>query len=251
LKILISNDDGVNSEGLKSLYDSLSTLGKVIVIAPDRERSAVGHSLTLDTPLRLEKISEGWFSVNGTPADCINMGLNHILKGEKPDVIVSGINKGGNLGNDVTYSGTVSAAMEGTIFGIPSIAVSLVSENDFLFNTASQFTLRLTQYIYKQGLPDDTLLNVNVPNKPLDEIKGVKITKQGKRIYNDTIIEKVDPRKKNYYWIGGNHIQWIIEEGTDYQAIQNDEISITPLHLDMTNHKAYSELLDNWELHLS
>jgi len=250
LKILISNDDGIRSEGIRSLYDALKPLGKVTVIAPDRERSAVGHSLTLDTPLRLEHIKEDWFSVSGTPADCINMGLNHILKKEKPDIIVSGINKGGNLGNDVTYSGTVSAAMEGTLFGIPSIAVSLVSEEDFVFEGAAEFTKKLTKYVYENGLPDDTLLNVNIPNKPLGEIKGIRITKQGKRIYNDTIVEKTDPRNRNYYWIGGNHIRWIIEEGTDYDAVQNDEISITPLHLDMTNYNAYSNLLNNWWLEI-
>lgn len=250
MKILISNDDGINSEGLKSLYDSLKKLGEIIVIAPNRERSVVGHSLTLDHPLRIEKIKNNWFSISGTPADCVNIGLNFILKRKKPDIIVSGINKGGNLGNDVTYSGTVSAAMEGTLLGIPSIAVSLVSKNNFHFLTAAEFTLELTSYVLKKGLPKNTLLNVNIPNKPLKELKGVRITRQGKSVYGDTIVEKVDPRNKKYYWIGSNNRKWNVEEGTDIFAIQNDEISITPLHLDLTNYEAYSKLLKDWEFHI-
>lgn len=250
MKILLSNDDGISSEGLKFLHDSLKNLGKIIVIAPNRERSVVGHSLTLDSPLRIEKIKNNWFSINGTPADCVNIGLNFILKRKKPDILISGINKGGNLGNDVTYSGTVSAAMEGTLLGIPSIAVSLVSKNNFHFSTAAEFTLELASYVLKKGLPKNTLLNVNIPNKPLKELKGVRITKQGKSIYGDTIVEKVDPRNKKYYWIGSNNRKWSLEEDTDMFAIQNDEISITPLHLDLTNYEAYSKLLKEWKFHI-
>ncbi|HCY19768.1 MAG TPA: 5'/3'-nucleotidase SurE, partial [Deltaproteobacteria bacterium] len=160
--ILVSNDDGIHSEGIKALARALKRVGDVFVVAPDRERSAASHSLTLHRPLRVEKIGINSYAVDGTPTDCINIAVNGILK-KRPDLVVSGINKGGNLGDDVTYSGTVSAAMEGTLLGIPSFAISLVSRENFYFNIAAKFAARLARHILKKGLPKDTLLNVNVP----------------------------------------------------------------------------------------
>ena len=244
--ILISNDDGIHSEGIKTLAKALKRVGEVFIVAPDRERSAASHSLTLHKPLRVEKIGPNAYAINGTPTDCINLAVNGILK-KRPDLVVSGINKGGNLGDDVTYSGTVSAAMEGTLLGIPSFAISLVSisRENFDFKNAARFAARLARFILKNRLPKDTLLNINVPD--VDEIKGYRITKQGKRLYGDAIVEKVDPRGKKYYWIGGDILKWEGGEDTDFKAITSNFISITPVHLDMTNYASFKEL-HKWKL---
>lgn len=244
--ILISNDDGIQSEGLHALAKALKTLGEVFVVAPDREQSAAGHSLTLQRPLRVEKVGHNTYAVDGTPTDCINLAVNGIMP-SRPNLIVSGINKGGNLGDDITYSGTVSAAMEGTLLGIPSLAISLVSRNDFNFKPAVRFAVKLARFILKKGLPKDTLLNVNVPNVREGELKGYRVTRQGKRIYGDVIVEKVDPRGKKYYWIGGDELRWEGGKDTDFDAIANNYISITPVHLDMTNYPSFKELL-KWRL---
>jgi len=244
--ILISNDDGIHSEGIKTLAKALKRVGEVFIVAPDRERSAASHSLTLHKPLRVEKIGPNAYAINGTPTDCINLAVNGILK-KRPDLVVSGINKGGNLGDDVTYSGTVSAAMEGTLLGIPSFAISLVSisRENFDFKNAARFAARLARFILKNRLPKDTLLNINVPD--VDEIKGYRITKQGKRLYGDAIVEKVDPRGKKYYWIGGDILKWEGGEDTDFKAITSNFISITPVHLDMTNYASFKEL-HKWKI---
>jgi len=221
-------------------------VGEVFIVAPDRERSAASHSLTLHKPLRVEKIGPNAYAINGTPTDCINLAVNGILK-KRPDLVVSGINKGGNLGDDVTYSGTVSAAMEGTLLSIPSFAISLVSisRENFDFKNAARFAARLARFILKNRLPKDTLLNINVPD--VDEIKGYRITKQGKRLYGDAIVEKVDPRGKKYYWIGGDILKWEGGEDTDFKAITSNFISITPVHLDMTNYASFKEL-HKWKI---
>jgi len=244
--ILISNDDGIHSEGIKTLARALKRVGEVFIVAPDRERSAASHSLTLHKPLRVEKIGPNAYAINGTPTDCINLAVNGILK-KRPDLVVSGINKGGNLGDDVTYSGTVSAAMEGTLLSIPSFAISLVSisRENFDFKNAARFAARLARFILKNRLPKDTLLNINVPD--VDEIKGYRITKQGKRLYGDAIVEKVDPRGKKYYWIGGDILKWEGGEDTDFKAITSNFISITPVHLDMTNYASFKEL-HKWKI---
>lgn len=244
--ILVSNDDGIHSEGIKTLARALKRVGEVFIVAPDRERSAASHSLTLHKPLRVEKIGPNAYAINGTPTDCINLAVNGILK-KRPDLVVSGINKGGNLGDDVTYSGTVSAAMEGTLLGIPSFAISLVSisRENFDFKNAARFAARLARFILKNRLPKDTLLNINVPD--VDEIKGYRITKQGKRLYGDAIVEKVDPRGKKYYWIGGDILKWEGGEDTDFKAITSNFISITPVHLDMTNYASFKEL-HKWKI---
>ena len=244
--ILVSNDDGIHSPGIHILADALRSIGDVYIIAPDRERTAASHALTLHKPLRLEKLGDKIYSVNGTPTDCVNLGVNGLLH-KKPDIVVSGINKGGNLGDDVTYSGTVSAAFEGTLLGIPSFAVSQVADSDYKFETAAKFALYLTSLIKEQSLPPGVLLNVNVPNLDMAEIQGVKITRQGKRIYDQTaVVEKVDPRGKKYYWIGGGRLSWENMEDSDFSAIEEGMISITPLRLDLTEYNAI-KILRNWE----
>ena len=240
--ILVSNDDGVRSEGITVLADLLKELGTVYVVAPDRERSAASHSLSLTHPLRVEKISPRVYSVDGTPTDCVNLGVNGILRGKKIDLLVSGINKGANLGDDITYSGTVSAAMEGTLLGIPSVAVSLVTRSRFRFDTAAEMALDVARKVLKRGLPDDTLLNVNVPNAGREEIKGVRVTRMGKRVYGDLIVEKRDPRGKKYYWIGGDNLNSEDIPGSDLEAIDEGFISVTPIHLDLTNYAALRAL---------
>lgn len=237
--ILVSNDDGIDSEGIVALAVALKRVGEIYVVATDRERSAAGHSLTLHEPLRVDEVGRRMYAVNGTPTDCVNLAVNGILP-KRPDLVVSGINKGANLGDDVTYSGTVSAAMEGTLLDIPSFAVSLATKRKLPFEAAAAFAVKLARYILKHGLPRDTLLNVNVP--PTKTIKGYRITRQGKRIYDNAIIEKVDPRGKKYYWIGGNELKWEGDHETDFYAVSKKYISITPVHLDLTNYDAIEEL---------
>ena len=244
--ILVSNDDGIHSAGIHVLADALRSIGDVYVIAPDRERNAASHALTLHKPLRLEQLRDKVYSVNGTPTDCINLAINGILP-EKPDIVVSGINKGGNLGDDVTYSGTVSAAFEGTLLGIPSFAVSQVAEGDYKFETAAKVAVFLALQIKERSLPPGVLLNVNVPNLDIKEIRGIKMTRQGKRIYDENaIIEKVDPRGKKYYWIGGSRLSWEKTEDSDFSAIEEEKVSITPLRLDLTEYTAL-KTLQGWE----
>lgn len=241
MAILLSNDDGVASEGLKALEGALAPLDEVWVVAPDRDQSAVSHSLTLQRPLRIEQVATRTFVVDGTPTDCINLAVNGILR-ERPRLVVSGINRGANLGDDITYSGTVSAAMEGTLLGVPAIAVSLVGADRFDFTAAAEFAFRLASRVLREPLPPDTLLNVNVPALPVAEIKGCALTRQGKRRYGDAIVEKVDPRGKKYYWIGGNQLDFVDAEGTDFSAVHRGLISITPLHLDLTNYRSLEQL---------
>jgi 5'-nucleotidase len=252
--ILITNDDGVSSQGIKTLSKTLESIGDVYIVAPETEQSAVAHSLTLHRPLKFEKINNKTYSINGTPTDCIIIGVNKLLP-QKPDIIVSGINDGSNLGDDITYSGTVAAAIEGTLLGIPSIAISLVRENlskgSYLkkrerLREAASFAKKLAIMVLEKGLPKDTLLNVNIPNTP--EIKGVKITRQGKMLYDNSIQELSDPRGRKHYWIGAGMPLWGAGENTDFEAIQNGFISVTPVHLDMTNYKALRYIKDNWKI---
>jgi len=242
IKILVTNDDGIHSEGIVVLARALREVGEVFIIAPDRERSTISHSLTLHRPLRIEKIKKNVYAVDGTPADCVYMGVNVVLPG-KPRLIVSGINKGGNLGDDVTYSGTVSAAFEGTLLGIPSFSISLVSRSHFKFQTAAHFATKAAKHIIKKGLPKNTFLNINVPNLDEKDIKSYKITKQGRWMNNgNAVIEKTDPRGKKYYWIGTEQLVFDKKKETDYEAVSNSYISITPLHIDLTNHASIEEL---------
>ncbi len=240
--LLVTNDDGIHSKGILVLAKALREVGEVFVVAPDREESAIAHSLTLHRPLRVEKIKRHFYAVDGTPADCVHLGVNVLLP-KRPSLIVAGINKGGNLGDDVTYSGTVSAAFEGTLLGIPSIAISLVSRSHFRFEPAARFAVRVARYVIQHGLPKDTLLNINVPNLPEEQIRSYQITRQGRWIHNGSgVIEKTDPRGKKYYWIGSGQFIFDRKKDTDFEAVSNGSISITPLHLDLTHYGSMRHL---------
>ena len=240
--ILVSNDDGIHSDGLRALADAVATHGRVVVVAPDREQSAASHALTLHRPLRIDEVEPGRYTVDGTPTDCVNLGINAILR-ERPALVISGINKGANLGDDVTYSGTVSAAMEGTLLGVPSIAVSQVGRGSYDFSIAAAFTSELVARVLANPMPADTLLNVNVPQFENGERpRGVALTRMGKRRYGDAIVEKVDPRGRKYYWIGGEELSFLEEEGTDFDAVSRGCISVTPIHLDLTNYASFDAL---------
>lgn len=237
--ILVTNDDGIHSDGIIALFDALQTLGRVYIVAPENEQSAVGHALTLHRPLKPHQIGDYKYSLNGTPTDCVAIGISKLLP-QRPELIVSGINRGENLGDDITYSGTVSAAMEGTLLGIPSIAISQTGNDPFDFDTAAKFALKMSKIVLKNGLPPDTLLNVNVPNTKT--IKGVRLTKQGKRVYDNAIQEMFDPRGKKHYWIGGGIPRWESGHDSDFDAVWDGYISITPLHLNFTNFDALDYL---------
>ena len=242
--ILVSNDDGIHSEGLHALEAALKTIGEVYTVAPDREQSAVSHALTLHRPLRIEELGPRRFAVDGTPTDCVNLAVKGFLP-VRPQLVVSGINKGANLGDDITYSGTVSAAIEGSLLGIPSIAVSLVTrKKPFHFAVAAEFAAMVATEVIAQGMPKDTLLNVNVPDLPRHEIKGYRLTRQGKRRYAETIETRVDPRGRKYYWIGGDDLGFDPDEGTDCVAVHEGFVSVSPLHVDLTNYRALQEMHD-------
>jgi 5'-nucleotidase len=247
--ILVCNDDGIGAAGLRSLADSLHPLGQVVVVAPDRERSAAGHSLTLTRPLRASQVAEGWYSVDGTPTDCVTLAVMGLLP-RRPRLMAAGINHGSNLGDDVTYSGTVSAAIEATLQGIPALAISMAGSGVFDFSGAAHFAGRLAGELLRRELPRDTLLNVNVPNLPPPSLRGVMVTRQGRRVYSETVIRKTDPRGKDYYWIGGSNPVWERTGDTDYDAVLDGWISVTPLHLDLTNHRAM-EALQGWGLSMN
>jgi 5'-nucleotidase len=244
--ILVCNDDGIGAPGLLALAEGLRPMGEIVVVAPDRERSAAGHSLTLSQPLRAAPIAEGWYSVDGTPTDCVTLAVMGLLP-RRPDLVAAGINHGSNLGDDVTYSGTVSAAAEATLQGIPALAVSVAGSGGLEFRAAAAFAGRLAREILRRGLAPDTLLNVNVPNLPPGALRGVAVTRQGRRIYSETVIRKTDPRGKDYYWIGGGDPVWERAGDTDYEAVMGGWISVTPLHLDLTNHRALEDL-KSWGL---
>ncbi|MGB2769246.1 MAG: 5'/3'-nucleotidase SurE [Candidatus Zixiibacteriota bacterium] len=239
--VLLTNDDGVNAKGLLVLKKELSRVGQVWAVAPDREQSATSHSLTLQHPLRINKIGERFYSIDGTPTDAVMLAVHAILK-RRPDILISGINHGPNMGDDVSYSGTVAAAMEGTILNIPSIAVSNVNWDARYFESAARFVRKLAKFVLENGLPQYTFLNVNVPDRR-QAAKGYKITRLGKRVYSDVVIEKIDPRGRNYYWIGEQTPIWEKKaDDTDFAAIKKGYISITPLHLDATDYKAMEEI---------
>ena len=234
-KILVTNDDGVRSEGLKALADALEPLGEVTVVAPYKEASAVGHALTLHFPLRLEQLAARVYAVEGTPTDCVNIAVAVVFKG-LPDLVVSGINKGWNLGDDITYSGTVSGALEGALLGVPSIAVSLKRSREGMdFSDAARAAARLAERVLTVGLPPRTFLNINVPRRVTH---GFKVTVQAKRTHITSITERVDPKHRPYYWIDEAQDDWEAHELSDYQAVRDGYISVTPLHPDLTAHGA-------------
>ena len=244
--ILLTNDDGIHAPGLKILFKHSRKLGKTVIIAPEQDNSAASHSLTMNRPLRVREVEEKVYTINGTPTDCVTIGIGKILP-QKPDLVISGINPGPNLGDDVSYSGTVSAAIESTMLGIPAIAISLAAESEPLhYETAAAFTVRLAKIILAQGLPTDTLLNVNVPNTTPDRIAGVAFTRRGRRLYEDAIKETRDPWGRKHYWIGGGTPSFDAGEDTDSAAISVNKISITPMHLDPTNYEALKFLQNDW-----
>ncbi len=246
--ILVSNDDGVDSEGIHVLAKTLKKTkeSRVVVVAPDRERSATSHSLTLHRPLRVVKIKDDFYSVDGTPTDAVTLAVHKILR-RKPDLLISGINRGANLGEDVHYSGTVSAALEGAIMGVPALAVSVVGPPPFLFGPAASFTVKLARQVLKEGIPSGLVLNVNVPNKPSSQIKGYEFTVLGKHNYSDLIVEKKDPSDRPYFWIGGDPRQFENNPGSDCNAYLKNRISITPLHVDLTDFN-FLEKMRRWKI---
>ena len=244
--IMLTNDDGVHAPGLKMLFQQSLDLGKTVIVAPEHDNSAASHSLTMSRPLRVREIAENIYTINGTPTDCVTIGIGKILP-QRPDLVISGINPGPNLGDDVSYSGTVSAAIESTMLGIPSIAVSLAAESEPLhYGTAAAFVVRLAKIILKKGLPKDTLLNVNVPNTASEGIEGVAFTRRGRRLYDDAIKETFDPWGRKHYWIGGGTPSFDAGEDTDSAAISVNKVSITPMHLDPTNYEALTHLQNKW-----
>lgn len=249
VRILVTNDDGITSPGIHAVATALGALGEVWIVAPDRERTAVGHAVTLHKPLRITKIEPRVFMVNGTPVDCVNLALVKVLPG-RPALIVSGINRGVNLGDDVMYSGTVSAALEGTILGIPSMAVSQEGEREFRFDVGARYAARVAREVLSHGLPPETILNVNIPNGPFRSIKGVKVTCLSRRRFENPIVEKVDPRGRKYYWIAGTRRSWSRRNDADHEALARHLVSVTPIHLD-TTHYAVLEQFKAWERPLS
>ena len=234
-KILVTNDDGVHSEGLRALVHAVRALGDITVVAPIQEASAIGHALTLRRPLRIDPVADSWYAVDGTPTDCVNIAITHVL-GALPDLILSGINKGWNLGDDVTYSGTVSAALEGALLGIPAVAISVPRIKDRCeFDVGADAAAVVAQAVLERGLPKFTLLNVNTP---IGASNGFRVTVQARRNHQTVVSERMDPRHRAYYWIEEGENHWEPQERSDYQAVVDGYVSVTPLHPDMTAYKA-------------
>lgn len=241
MKILLSNDDGVNALGIKVLHQRLATFAELVVVAPDRNCSGASNSLTLLNPLRAQTLDNGFISVNGTPTDSVHLGISQLVK-PGPDLVVAGINKGANLGDDVLYSGTVAAATEGRHMGMPAIAVSLVGKHEKHYETAAEVTLQFIKRLQSHPLPADQIININVPDIPLAELKGIKVTRLGNRHKAETMKKMQDPWQRDIYWYGPLGQEQDAGEGTDFHAIANGYASITPLTVDMTAHKSLAEM---------
>ena len=241
IKILVTNDDGIDSVGIHALADAMRKIGDVFVIAPAEEMSAISHALTLNAPLSYKKMDDRQYKIFGTPSDCVYLGIVNIMK-DRPDLVVSGINSGCNMADDITYSGTVAAAIEGTILGVPSISFSLFGNPPTHFNEAALWCGTIAASVLENKLPRPTLLNVNLPD---GDIKGYRMTRLGVRRYSQNVDEIRDPRGKSYYWIGGERAEWDHIEGSDYSAVKEGYVSITPLHLDLTDYKFLKEI-EKW-----
>jgi 5'-nucleotidase len=247
MNILISNDDGVLAQGLGLLAEACSTLGKVTVVAPDREQSGTSHSLTLHRPLRATRRNDGAFQVDGTPTDCVLLALGALMP-DKPDFVISGVNHGPNMGEDVLYSGTVAAAMEGLAAGIPSVAVSYGSfDLEHLDSYRDRLQRLLAEVLAVSDFPKETLLNVNLPAVPAASVKGVKVTHLGSRVFHEEIARMKDPWGRDIFWIGGGHVTWSGGAESDFQAVRDGYISVTPLHVDMTNYRLLDDVR-SWKL---
>ena len=240
--ILCTNDDGIHALGLKTLIAVASSLGRVEVVAPDREQSATSHSLTVHRPLRATRTPEGHHVIDGTPTDCVLIGINQLLD-QPPDFVLSGVNHGPNMGEDVLYSGTVAAAMEGTKLGIPAIAVSYSSRAaDRIPGYADVLTDLIGTLVQRSDFPEETFFNINLPDVPVDELKGVRVTTLGRRVYADSLTRREDPSGREYFWIGGGVSSWSGRDDSDFRAVQAGYVSVTPLHLDLTNYRLISEV---------
>ena len=244
MNFLLSNDDGYLAKGLKVMADALATIGDVTVVAPDRNRSGASNSLTLDTPLRKYVAENGYIYIEGTPTDCVHLAINGLLE-KTPDMVISGINSGANLGNDVHYSGTVAAAMEGRFLGKQAIAVSLVGENPVHFESAASVMLDVIRLLTQHNIDPELLLNINVPDLPYDELGRKEITRLGNRHKSEPVIRETDPRGREIFWIGAVGPEQDAGPGTDFHAIKNNNISITPIHVDLTRHMMM-EPLNEW-----
>lgn len=243
MHILLSNDDGYSAQGLIALANALRPRARLTVVAPERNRSGASNSLTLDRPLRVSPSESGFIKVDGTPTDCVHLAITGLLH-EEPDMVFAGINHGSNLGDDVIYSGTVAAATEGRFLGLPAVAVSLASSNLRYFETAAQVAVTLLQQIQQHPLPADTILNVNVPDVPLSELRGFQSTRLGQRHKAEPVIRTIDPRGREIYWIGAAGPEQDAGPGTDFYAIRNNYVSVTPLQIDLTRYESLQRLAD-------
>ena len=241
MRILVSNDDGVHSPGIRALANEMATIGETVVVAPDRNRSGASNSLTLTRPLRVRTLDNGYYSVEGTPTDCVHLALTGFLE-PNADIVVSGINDGANLGDDILYSGTVAAAMEGRYLGLPALAFSMVGDNIQHYDTAAVIARMLVLKMRSNFLPAQTIINVNIPDLPLDRIKGIEVTRLGTRHGAEPIVKENDPRGRPIYWIGPPGLEADAGPGTDFYAVSNDCVSVTPLNLDMTHYKVFDQL---------
>ncbi len=248
--ILVSNDDGIDAPGLNTLVKSLKRIARVAVVAPSIQQSAVGHAITVRTPLRAYRFHRNGslfgYAVDGTPADCVKLGINTLLK-EKPALVISGINDGLNTAVNVMYSGTVSAATEGTILGIPAIAVSLEYTNRPNFEPAAKVAVTFAKFVLKYGLPEDTILNVNVPAIPARRIKGIRYTRQGRSRWDDEFYQRKDPKNKDYYWLAGKMRIMDHGEDVDQLALKSGYISVTPIHFDLTHREFLEKIRKEWD----
>ena len=244
MRILLSNDDGYQAPGLKALAGALKAVADVVVVAPDRDRSGASNSLTLETPIRAHTMDNGFIRVEGTPTDCVHLAITGLLE-QEPDMVVAGINAGANMGDDVIYSGTVAAATEGRFLGFPAMAVSMAPHTPQYFDTAAQIAVRLIGRLQRKPLAAESILNVNVPDLPLEEIQGMQITRLGHRHKAEPVVKELDPRGRPIYWVGPAGPEQDAGPGTDFHALRNGFVSITPLQVDLTRHAAI-DALNSW-----
>jgi 5'-nucleotidase len=241
MRILLSNDDGYHATGLAALNEAVSELADTVIVAPDRNQSGASHSLTLDAPLRVAQTDDGVFFVNGTPTDCVHLAITGLLHAD-PDMVIAGINHGANLGDDVLYSGTVAAAIEGRFLGLPAMAVSLVSEKPQNFAVAAMAACELLQKLQTNPLPADIILNVNVPDLPAEDLRGFKTTRLGVRHRSEAMIRMEDPKGQPVYWVGAAGVGQDAGEGTDFHAVEHGYVSVTPLQIDLTQHSVLADI---------
>lgn len=241
MKILVSNDDGVTAPGIRALSEALSAVAEVLTVAPDRNCSGASNSLTLTNPLRINKLDNGYISVNGTPTDCVHLAIRELYEVE-PDMVVSGINAGANMGDDTLYSGTVAAAMEGRFLGLPAVAVSLVGRELTHYDSAAAYAVKIIMGLKKHPIASDQILNINVPDLPLDEIKGIRVTRLGARHKAEGMVRARDPHGREVFWLGPPGIELDVGEDTDFYAVSQGYVSITPLTVDLTAYRQLSQL---------